>query len=273
MRRFALLGYLYVCLTGAALGLDPHKPISQYVHKVWYSDDGLPQNSIQAMLQTNDGYIWIGTQEGLVRFNGIEFKVFNKSNTDAIRHNDVRVLYQDRDGALWIGTFGGGLVRYQDRQFTNYTVKTGLSNNAISAILQDRKGNLWVGTNDGLNEFTGGKIVIFNRTNGLSDNRVTAIAEDREGKLVVAGRNGLDVIVNGAPTGPYSPQVLSRKSAQALFLDNGGSLWIGTEYHGLEVLNAGKLTHYGAQQGLPSAPVVTIYQDRLHTIWVGTEGA
>ncbi len=273
MRRFALLGYLCVCLTGAALGLDPRKPISQYIHKVWLSDDGLPQNTAQAMLQTNDGYVWIGTQEGLVRFNGVEFKVFSKTTTDAIRHNDVRVLYQDRDGALWIGTFGGGLVRYQDGQFTNYTVKDGLSNNSINVILQDRQGNLWVGTNDGLNEFTGGKIVIFNRTNGLSDNMVRAIAEDREGKLVVAGRNGLDVIANGTPMGPYSPQVLSTKTVQALFVDNAGSLWVGTENRGLDVLNAGKLTHYGAPQGLPNAPVHSIYQDRLHTIWVATEGA
>jgi len=218
VRRFALVGYLCVCLTCAALGLDPHKPISQYVHRVWHSDDGLPQNSAQAMLQTNDGYVWIGTQEGLVRFNGLEFKVFNKANTDAIRHNDVRVLYEDRDGALWIGTFGGCLVRYQDGQFT---AQSGLSNNSISVILQDRQGNLWVGTDNGLNEFTGGKIVIFNRSNGLSDNRVTAIAEDREGKVVVAGRNGLDVIVNGTPMGPYLPGLIPGKSAQALFVDNG----------------------------------------------------
>jgi len=273
VRRFALLGYLCVCLTGAALGLDPRKPISQYVHKVWQSDDGLPQNTAQAMLQTNDGYVWIGTQEGLVRFNGVEFKVFTKTTTDAIRHNDVRVLYQDREGALWIGTFGGGLVRYQDGRFTNYTVKNGLSNNSINAILQDRQGNLWVGTNDGLNEFTGGKIVIFNRTNGLSDNMVRAIAEDREGRLVVAGRNGLDVIVNGTPMGSYSPQVLSTKTVQALFVDNVGSLWVGTENRGLDVLNAGKLTHYGVPQGLPNAPVHSIYQDHLRTIWVATEGA
>jgi len=272
VRRLALLGYLCVCLTGAALGLDPHKPISQYLHRVWHSDDGLPQNSIQAMLQTNDGYVWIGTQEGLVRFNGIEFKVFDKSTTDAIRHNDVRALYQDRDGALWIGTFGGGLVRYQDGQFTNYTAKSGLSNNSISVILQDRQGNLWVGTDNGLNEFTGGKIVIFNRANGLSDNMVRALAEDREGKLVVAGRNGLDVIVNGTLMGRYSPQIPGGKSIQALFLDNDGNLWLGTENRGIDVLNAGKLTHYGAPQGLPNAPVHSIYQDRLHTIWVATEG-
>ena len=271
MRRFALLGYLCACLTCAALGLDPHKPISQYVHRVWHSDDGLPQNSAQAILQTNDGYIWIGTQEGLVRFNGIEFKVFNKNNTDAIRHNDVRVLYQDRDGALWIGTFGGGLVRYRDGQFTNYTTQNGLSNNSISCILQDRQGNLWVGTYNGLNEFTGGKIVIFNRTSGLSDNRVRAIAEDREGNVVVAGHNGLDVIVKGTPMGPYLPGLTSGKSVHALFVDNAGSLWIATENRGIDVLNAGKLRHYGAPQGLPNAPVHTIYQDALHTIWVAPE--
>jgi signal transduction histidine kinase/ligand-binding sensor domain-containing protein/CheY-like chemotaxis protein len=255
------------------LGLDPHKPISQYVHKVWHSDDGLPQNSAQAMLQTNDGYVWIGTEEGLVRFNGVEFKVFNKDNTDAIRHNDVRVLYQDREGALWIGTFGGGLVRYQDGQFTNYTAASGLSNNCIRVILQDRQGNLWVGTDNGLNEFTGGKIVVFNRTNGLSDNRVLAIAEDREGKVVVAGRNGLDAFVNGTPMGAYLPGLTREKSVQALFVDNAGSLWIGTESHGIDVLSAGKLTHYGASQGLPNGPVHIIYQDTLHTIWVAPEGA
>ncbi|MGZ4841589.1 MAG: ligand-binding sensor domain-containing protein, partial [Candidatus Angelobacter sp.] len=111
MKRILLLSGFWLCLAGAAWCLDPHKPITQYVHTVWRSEDGLPQNSIQALLQTRDGYLWIGTQEGLVRFNGVEFKVFNKSTTPAIRHNDVRALYQDRDGALWVGTFGGGLVR------------------------------------------------------------------------------------------------------------------------------------------------------------------
>lgn len=273
MRRFALLGYLYLCFAGIALGLDPHKPITQYEHRVWHSGDGLPQNSIQKILQTKDGYIWIGTQEGLVRFNGLEFKVFNKGTTDAIRHNDVRALYEDRNGALWIGTFGGGLVRYKDGQFTNYTVKSGLSNNSVTSILQDRRGNLWVGTNNGLNEFTGEKIVIFNRANGLSDNVVRAIAEDPEGKLVVAGRAGLDVIANGVPKGPYSPRISRKKAVQALFLDDGGSLWIGTENHGIDVLHAGNLTHYGARQGLPNAPVHIFYQDQQHTIWVGLEGA
>src|SRR5215467_9974697 len=198
-----------VCLSLSAWCLDPHKPITQYVHTVWNSGDGLPQNSIQTMLQTKDGYVWIGTQEGLVRFNGQEFKVFNKANTDAIRHNDVRQLYQARDGALWIGTFGGGLVRYKDGAFTGYTVQQGLSHNTITSILEDSKGKLWIGTNDGLNELVPGESISFRKRSGL-DGLVQAIAEDASGRLVVATRGGLDVVENGRPMGEYSPLV-SRK--------------------------------------------------------------
>src|SRR6476646_10726644 len=174
LSRIVLLCCFCLCLARASSGLDPHRPITQYVHTVWHSEDGLPQNSIQALLQTKDGYLWIGTQEGLVRFNGVEFKVFHKGNTDAIRHNDVRELYEDRDGALWVGTFGGGLVSYQGGKFTDYTVQRGLSNNTVTAVVQDSHGNIWAGTIDGLNELVGGKIINLKKENGLSDNMVGA---------------------------------------------------------------------------------------------------
>ena len=261
-----------VWFASAAWCLDPHKPITQYVHTVWHSEDGLPQNSIQAMVQTNDGYVWIGTQEGLVRFNGLAFTVFNKSNTDAIRHDDIRVLYQDRDETLWIGTYGGGLVSYKNKQFTSYTVQSGLSNNTITAILQDRRGGFWVGTNDGLNELVDRKNITFRRKNGLTDSMVQAIAEDSEGRLVVATRSGLDVVVDGKPMGAYSRLVTNKEVVKTLFRDHSGVLWVGTENHGLHALKDGKLTHYGARQGLPNAPVHTFYQDNQETIWVGTQG-
>jgi signal transduction histidine kinase/CheY-like chemotaxis protein/ligand-binding sensor domain-containing protein len=272
LRRILLLFNVSLFLACSAWCLDPHKPITQYVHTVWRSEDGLPQNSIQALLQTSDGYLWIGTQEGLVRFNGVEFKVFNKATTPAIRHNDIRALYQDREGALWIGTFGGGLVRYKNGEFSLFTVQQGLSNNSVSSILQDRQGNLWVGTDDGLNEFADGKIIALRRENGLSDNTVQAIAEDAQGRLVVAMRNGMDVVVDGKPMGPYSGLITQKKVVKALLRDSFGRLWIGTESHGLDFLSAGRLTHYGARQGLPNAPVHTIYQDGRGTIWAGTEG-
>ncbi|MGC2695454.1 MAG: two-component regulator propeller domain-containing protein [Candidatus Angelobacter sp.] len=232
----------------------------------------MPQNSIQALLQTRDGYLWIGTQEGLVRFNGMEFKVFNKSNTDVIRHNDVRVLYQDAEGTLWVGTFGGGLVSYKDGQFTNYTVHDGLSNNSITAILQDRKGNLWIGTNDGLSELVAGRFTILNRKSGLSDSMIQSLAEDSQGRLLVATGNGLDVIVDGHVVGPFYKSIPGKNAITVLFRDQEGNLWIGTENHELEKFHSGQLMHYRAGQGLPNAPIHSIFQDDQRTIWIGTQG-
>ena len=264
---------LLLGLASTAWCLDPQKPISQYVHTVWGSEQGLPQNSIQALLQTRDGYLWIGTQEGLVRFNGVDFKVFDKANTEEIRHNDVRVLYEDRDGFLWVGTFGGGLVRYDKEKKKFTTVQRGLSNNSITAILQDHKGDLWVGTTDGLNHLAGDQFVIFNRKNGLSDNTIKALAEDAKGRLLVATRTGLDVMENGRLTGPFPKWVPGKDLIASLLSGRDGKLWIGTQNHGLDVIDpTGLLRHYGTAQGLPDAPVRTIFQDNQQTIWVGTQG-
>ena len=90
--------------------LDPSKVLTQYVHEVWQNEQGLPQSTVTAIAQTHDGYLWFGTQEGLVRFNGSSFFTFDKGNTSAFSaSHDVRALFEDPAGALWIGTFGGGL--------------------------------------------------------------------------------------------------------------------------------------------------------------------
>ncbi len=129
-----------------ALALDPQKAITQYVHDTWQIEDGLPQNSVLAIVQTRDGYLWLGTQEGLVRFDGVRFEVFDKTNTKEIQDNDILALHEDREGSLWIGTFGGGLNRFKDGRFTAYTPKEGLSNNRVRSIYEDREGSLWIGT-------------------------------------------------------------------------------------------------------------------------------
>src|SRR5437879_4958916 len=82
--------------------LDPHKKITQYVHEAWQSDQGLPQNGVQAILQSRDGYLWLATQEGLVRFDGVHFTVFDTQNTSALRNAWVNALLVDRDSNLWI---------------------------------------------------------------------------------------------------------------------------------------------------------------------------
>lgn len=146
----AFLSTVFTC-SGRAQGLDPRKSITQYSHDVWQAEDGLPQNSVAAIVQTRDGYIWLATQEGLARFDGVRFTVFGKKNTKEIGHSDIRALHEGRDGSLWIGTGGGGLARLKDGRFTAYTTKEGLSGNIVRSLCEGRDGSLWIGTDgDGL---------------------------------------------------------------------------------------------------------------------------
>src|SRR5512143_3655688 len=134
----AIAAFIGLLSAWPASALDPHRALAQYGHDVWRTGDGLPQNAVLAVAQSRDGYLWLGTTSGLVRFDGVRFTVFDKSNTEAIGHNQISALFEDRDGALWIGTFGGGLARLQEGRFSAYTTRDGLSHDVVKAISQDR---------------------------------------------------------------------------------------------------------------------------------------
>jgi ligand-binding sensor domain-containing protein len=128
-------------------GLGPDKPIASYTRTVWEASAGLPQNSVQTVLQTRDGYIWLGTEEGLVRFDGEKFEVFNPGNTPGLPGKDVQSLFEASDGTLWIG-FAAGLARLTDGRFTAYPLAGGLQHELIR-VTGDRDGNIWLGTAGG----------------------------------------------------------------------------------------------------------------------------
>src|SRR4249919_1226086 len=102
----------------SAIALDPAKLLTQYVHTTWRTDDGLPQNSITRILQTSDGYLWIGTQAGLARFDGVRFTVFDHTNTPALHDDYISELVEDRQGTLWISTFNSGVMSFRDGIFS-----------------------------------------------------------------------------------------------------------------------------------------------------------
>src|SRR5437899_13507 len=122
---------------GAAFALDPAKAVSQYSLAAWQTEDGLPNNLVQAIAQTPDGYLWLATQEGLARFDGVRFAVFDRRSTAAMSANDVETIYVSRDGSLWVGVYGGMLLRYQNGTFHSYSDREGLSSATISALTED----------------------------------------------------------------------------------------------------------------------------------------
>ena len=135
-----------------------------YSHRLWQTADGLPSDVVQAFAETPDHALWIGTTNGLVRFDGSRFRYYERENTPALRTDSVFCLTVTRDGTLWIGVEGGGLVRYRAGQFREFTALDGLSNNVVRAIFEDRDGLLWVGTDQGLFQLHGERLVRVDAT-------------------------------------------------------------------------------------------------------------
>src|SRR5271166_5940700 len=116
----------------SAVALDPHRALTQYSISIWTQQQGLPQDTISAITQTADGYLWLGTDEGLARFDGYEFTVFTKSN-GSLPANSITALAADPDGSLWIGT-PRGLTRFHARSFHTFTTKDGLPDDAVTGL-------------------------------------------------------------------------------------------------------------------------------------------
>jgi signal transduction histidine kinase/ligand-binding sensor domain-containing protein/CheY-like chemotaxis protein len=256
---------LLVVTETCATALDPAKPIKQYVLDSWRTTDGLPQNAILSMAQTKDGYLWFGTDEGLARFNGAEFAVFNYSTTPELKTNTISALLEDsNDDSLWIGT-SGGLSRYSSGRFTSYAAAPGTLQNVVKALAQDSHGNIWIGTAEGLAQFKSGKVVRYDEPREL-DREVMALAPAPDGSLWVATRSNIFRIDNEHGAKIEFGQAISDPSA--LYFDREGTLWIGTVSHGLQKFSEGKLSHYETGQR-PETQINRIYQSKEGSLWIG----
>src|ERR1700688_2177063 len=116
---------LLLAWTHAALALDPQRSLEHFGHQAWRTDSGLPQNTVHSILQTRDGYLWLGTDGGLVRFDGIDFLTFDAENTPPLESDTVYDLEEDASGTLWIST-AAGLLSYRNGAFAAYTMAQGL---------------------------------------------------------------------------------------------------------------------------------------------------
>ncbi len=249
--------------------LDPDKPIRQYIHQTWQTSQGLPQNSVLALAQTPDGYLWLGTEEGLARFDGTRFTIFDK-HLSGLRTNQIQALYVDRSEKLWIGTNGGGLSSFSHGKFTPYTTANGLSSNSIRAIYEDREGAIWIGTDGGgLDRFQNGRFHVFTEADGLADNVVFAISGDRDGNLWIGTHRGLSKFAGGRFSTVGAKDGLPSDDIHSTLVSRDGAIWIGTN-DGLCRLTGSGITRYTTKDGLVNNTVLSLYQDHAGTIWIGT---
>ena len=288
-RPVACIATLFLVL---ALRLEPAGEEFDFVHigRV----EGLSQNTVYKILQDRSGFMWFGTENGLNRFNGYDFTVFQHVPGDpsSLSHNSVLEIYEDREGILWIGTLNGGLNRYDPRlgSFRTYRHVPGrddsLSNDIVGAFHEDRDGTFWIGTDSGLTRLDriSGRFTpqpLAADRPGKSDH-IHDICEDHEGALWIGTfgggisrldrRTGLSVHFRHDPADPAS---LGNDYVYCLHIDNPGILWIGTDagLFRFDRISGGFQRHplpgeNGAAQKQPR--VHAIREDRNGQLWLGT---
>lgn len=260
------------------------------------TDDGLPASNGNTVLRDSQGFLWIGTQEGLARYDGYSFKVFKHDEDDpySISGHFIRIIFEDSRGILWIGTDGAGLNRFNatTEQFTRFKFDasdaSSLSNDSVNAISEDGSGNIWVGTTIGLNRLNH-KTGVFRRykhdandVNSLSHNEVRALAKDKEGILWI-GTFGGGLNKFSPETEQFdhyrsdrnNPNSLSSDYVETITVDHKGIIWVGTP-RGFNRLDAytEQFTQYlvdaNHPNGLGLRYINAITQDNNGNLWIGT---
>lgn len=245
----------------------------QYRSRAWRVDEGLPDNLVQAINQTRDGFLWVGTRQGLARFDGVEFVVFNAQNTPALRNSSVTTLCADHQGTLWIGTDGGGLARLTGGFFARYEQADGLAGNNVRTICETKDGAIWIGTDTGMSRYKDGKFENYTTKDGLLSPNITYISEDRDGNLWIATAKGLNRLQPDGRMGSFTmPNRLPNDTVRGICQDQGGRIWVGSN-NGLLWYNwfwGQSFYAYNTRYGISDPFVSAICEDREGTLWVGT---
>ena len=263
---FALMIALFVA-PWSGFALDDSQSFGRYERQTWHVENGLPQDTVHAILQTRDGYLWLATEGGAVRFDGIKFTIYDSQNTPQLPSNDIRSLFEDREGALWFGT-PGGLARLKGSVWTTFTTAQGLPSDNIYTLYGDRAGHLWALTPEGLALRRGTGFDVFPVPAG---NSLNAIAAGPRGSLWLGTQNGLRLFSDGRFTTVNVPAPLANASVNTLLTTEDGQLWIGTA-QGAFVYGNGRLKTYTTHEGLPGNRVTALYEDRQSTLWLSTDG-
>ncbi len=281
--------FLLACLRADAL--DPRYPLRHYGSQTWQADEGLPQNTVHAVVQTRDGFLWFATEAGLARFDGAQFAVFDKSNTPQFTSGVVNGLLEDKGGQLWVST-ADGVVVLKEGEFRALHEGDGLPSEMVFSVYQGRSGELWALTAAGVAQYDNGRFVKadgvpaanlaaeapsgetwFGTGNGIFDGRgrhllpgeqIQALAADGSGRLWIGTHQGLKVMLADGTIQDVPLPENAGGDVMSLLVASDGHVWIGTANSVAEY--DGKTTRVL----LDAERVPALFEDREHAVWVAT---
>ncbi len=248
-----------------------HRTPANYTTRVWQTKDGLPQQTVQAVAQTQDGFLWIGTTGGLLRFDGSRFVTFDRWNTPAFQENSVFSLFTSKDGTLWIGTEGGGLIRLRDGLFRRFGAPDGLLDGFVRSILEDHSGKIWIGTDNGLYQLASGqaeRALRVDDSQAIPAMAVHSITQARDGSVWAGGSKLVAIRGDAAKIYPLVGEY-SETRVKSILQTRDGTVWVGT-VSGLQRLSSGaeRFIRFAGIQGT----VRTLRETREGVLWIGTIG-
>ncbi|MDC8829879.1 diguanylate cyclase [Alteromonas gilva] len=283
-------------------------PLTDYFQETWTTRDGLPHNTINSLQQSEDGYLWIGTWEGAARFNGREFRVFGRGELTGLPDSGIRAISRDRQhnlimvgarggiskraamgwqslpelnvlinavaedsqGNLWLATEGKGLFRHApDGERRQFAITEGVGNDVVHSILAEYDGSVWAGTGSGLVRLTNrDKTVLVTPVAGLPEAPVFALKRYGD-SLLIGTERGLYRYESGRVQ-VFAPGISDLPVSTLLV--SGKQVWIGTTDHGLLRYSERGLETLSMAKGLPNNRILSLFEDREGSIWVGTNG-
>jgi diguanylate cyclase (GGDEF)-like protein len=261
-------------LATGAFALDPGRALTQARLSVWTSDSGLPQNTVETIVQTRDGYLWMGTEEGLVRFDGVRFVVSDRQNAPALGSSFVSSLFESSDGTLWIGTYGGGVARLRGGRIEAFHPEI-LGTDRIRGMYESANHVLFIATaGGGVLRVDGDRISRFTTKDGLPVDRIWTVTGDGAGGLWIATHGGGVVRWRDGKVQQRisSHEGLPNDFARAILLDHDGTLWIGTDGGGVAEWRDGAMARVlTTRDGLPSNFIRAFQRDHDGSLWMATD--
>jgi ligand-binding sensor domain-containing protein/AraC-like DNA-binding protein len=277
------LCFWVLLLVVRGFGLDPHVAPGKYLHRSWTISDGLPHNTVTCISHDRQGFLLVGTENGLARFDGDRFKVFDKRNTPALENDYITGLHVSARGILRVSTHGGGMVAFNNGRFRKMSgpgkaapgqknpiasISRELYDRRIHTLLEDSRGVTWAGTDNGLYRRAR---QVWMRVRALQGGMpVLCLLEDKDGRLWI-GTSGNGLHCLGNPRFPFYTvdDGLSHNYITTIYQDDRDIVWIGT-HHGLNRFENGKFRVFTRAHGLCSNRITSLCRDKDGHLWIAT---
>lgn len=306
-RFFQFVFFVCTCLVLAqslAAKESVRIPLGDYFAESWDARDGIPHNSINSIAQTPDGYLWVGTWEGTARYNGQQFRLFTRGVDTGLPDSGIRSLTLDNQGHLLVAGSRGGVSRVHGKHWQPLSAAKGMVNHAMQSsndelwlamenqgverrlpdgttqhflpdvstyqTLEDIQGAVWIASNQGLYQFSYGKLTKNTAFDALGAGTVNTLLLDKNGRLLVGAERGA-WLKTSKGFSLVHPE-LKNETITSLLLDKRHDLWLGTINHGLYRLSPQGIEKLSADMGLPNNRILSLLEDQEDSIWIGTNG-